>query len=57
MWLMNRSGDACLKIVKMAVKTYQRTAVFIGSHVSTRHRERVGASVSPRLIPVLKCIV
>ena len=39
MWLTNRSSDACLEIVKMAVETSQRTTVLIGSHVSTRHRE------------------
>ena len=45
MWLMNRSGDACLEIVKMAVDTSQRTAVLVGSHLSTRHRERVRAYI------------
>ena len=45
MWLTNRSGDACLEIVKMAVETFQHTTVLIGSHLSTRHRERVRASI------------
>ena len=54
MWLTNRSGDACLEIVKMAVEISQHTTVLIGSH---KHRERIRAYVSPRLIPVLKCIV
>ena len=57
MWLTNRSDYACLEIVKMAGETSQHTTVLIGSHVSNKHRERVRASVSPRLIPVLKCIV
>ena len=41
----NMSGDACLEIVKMAVETYQHTTVLTGSHVSTRHREKVRASI------------
>ena len=45
MWLTNMSGDACLKIVKMAVGTSQHTTVLIVSHLSTRHRERVRASI------------
>ena len=45
MWLTNRSGDACLEIVKMAVETSQHTTALIGSHLSTRHSERVRASV------------
>ena len=45
MWLTNRSGDACLEIVKMAVETSQHTTALIGSHVSTRHSERVRATV------------
>ena len=45
MWLTNMCGDACLKIVKMAVGTPQHMTVRIGSHLSTRHRERVRASI------------
>ena len=41
MRLTNRSGDACLEIVNMAVETSQHTTVLIGSHLSTIHRERV----------------
>ncbi len=39
------SGDVCLEIVKMAVETSQHTTALIGSHLSTRHRERVRASI------------
>ena len=39
MWLTNRSGDACLEIVKMAVETSQHTTAPIGSHLSIIHRE------------------
>ena len=53
MWLTNRYGDAYLEIVKRAVETSQHMTALIGSHLSTRHWERA----SPRLIPVLKCIV
>ena len=45
MWLTNRSGDACLELVNMAVETSQHTTVLIGSHLSTRHREKVRASI------------
>ena len=45
MWLTNRSGDACLEIVKMAAETSQHTTAVIGSHLSTRHRERVRAYI------------
>ena len=41
MWLTNRSGDAYLEIVKMAVEASQRTTALIGSHLSTRHRKSV----------------
>ena len=41
MCLTNMSGDAYLEIVKMAVETSQHTAALIGSHLSTRHRERL----------------
>ena len=37
MWLTNRSGDAYLEIVKMAVETSQHTTALIGSNLSTRH--------------------
>ena len=43
MLLANRSGEAYLEIVNMAVETYQHTTALIGSHLSTRHRERVRA--------------
>ena len=45
MWLTNRSGDACLEIVKMAAETSQHTTALIGSHLATRHRERVRAYI------------
>ena len=47
MWLTNRSGDAYLEIhvVKMAVETSQHTTALIGSHLYTRHRDRVRASI------------
>ena len=45
MWLTNRSGDAYLEIVKMAVETSQHTTALIASHLSTRHRERIRASI------------
>ena len=45
MWLTNRSGDAYLEIVKVAVEKYQHTTALIGSHLSTRHRERVMPSI------------
>ena len=45
MWLTNRSGDACLEIVKMAVETSQHTIALNGSHLSTRHREWVRAYI------------
>ena len=42
MWLTNRSGDAYLEILKMAVDTSQHTTALIGSHLSTRHRRGEG---------------
>ena len=39
------SGDACLETVNMAVETSQHTTVLIGSHLSTRHRESIRASI------------
>ena len=45
MWLTNRYGDAYLEIVKMTVETSEHTTALIGSHLSTRHRERVSASI------------
>ena len=45
MWLTNRPGDAYLEIVKMTVVTSQHTTALIGSHISTKHRERVRAYI------------
>ena len=45
MWLTNRSGDAYFEIVKMTVETSQHATALIGSHLPTRHRERVRASI------------
>ena len=41
MLLSNRSVDADLEIVKMAVETSQHTTALTGSHLSTRHREHL----------------
>ena len=38
MWLTNRSGDAYLEIVNMAVDTSQHTTALIGSNLTTRYR-------------------